>query len=143
MLFAGVSMAWAVAPAHGHAVLTASTPTDGASLEQPPAQALLTFNEALDPALSVVRVLDASGTEVEVGETETHPGPPAQLQVALGELAQSTPLHTGPPGCTCNPAPAKPSSSRARCAAVSASPSVTPEGTTTSSMVAARNNRRS
>jgi copper transport protein len=90
VLFAVVSMAWAVAPAHGHAVLTASTPTDGASLEPPPAQALLTFNEALDPALSVVRVLDASGTEVEVGETETHPGPPAQLQVALGELAQGT-----------------------------------------------------
>ncbi len=90
MLFVVVSMAWAVAPAHAHAVLTASTPADGASLEQPPAQALLTFNEALDPALSVVRVLDASGTEVEVGETEAYPGPPAQLQVALGELVQGT-----------------------------------------------------
>jgi copper transport protein len=90
VLFAVVTMAWAATPADAHPVLTASTPADGASLEQPPAQALLTFNEALDPALSVVRVLDASGTEVEVGETETHPGPPAQLQVALGELMQGT-----------------------------------------------------
>ncbi|HEX2047913.1 MAG TPA: copper resistance protein CopC [Acidimicrobiales bacterium] len=76
------------APAQGHALLTASIPADGASVEEPPAEMLLTFTEALDPALSVVRVLDASGAEVEAGKAEPVPGQPAQLRVPLGRLAQ-------------------------------------------------------
>ena len=89
-LLAVVSMAWASGPAHAHALLTASAPADGASVEQPPTHALLTFTEPLDPALSRVRVLDGSGTEVELDETETLAGPPAQLRVALGQLPQGT-----------------------------------------------------
>lgn len=90
VLLAVVSMAWASAPAHAHALLTASVPADGASLERAPAQVLLTFTEALDPVLSVVHVLDASGKQVEAGETETIARQPAQLRLALGELAQGT-----------------------------------------------------
>ena len=83
-------MAGASAPAHAHALLTASAPADGASVEQPPAHALLTFTEPLDPLLSRVCLLDASGTEVELGETEALAGPPAQLRVGLGQLSQGT-----------------------------------------------------
>lgn len=89
-LLAVVWMAWASGPAHAHAILTASSPADGTSVERPPDQALLTFTEALDPALSVVRVLDASGTQVEAGKPETVAGQPAQFRVALGELAQGS-----------------------------------------------------
>ena len=85
-----VSTAWTSVPAHAHAVLTASSPADGASVDVPPTEAHLTFNESPDPVLSVVRVLDPSGTEVEAGQAETVAGQPAQLRVPLGPLAQGT-----------------------------------------------------
>ncbi len=90
VLLAVVLTAWASAPAFAHALLTASVPADGATLEHPPAEIQLTFTESLDPALSVVHVLDASGSQVEEGKTEALAGQPAQLRVALGELGQGT-----------------------------------------------------
>lgn len=89
-LSAVVSMTWGSAPAHAHAVLTASTPADGASVERSPSQALLTFSEDLDPMLSAVHVLDSSGEQVEEGESHVPAGQPAQIRVALGELAQGS-----------------------------------------------------
>ncbi len=89
-LLAAVGAAWTSAPAHAHAVLTSSTPADGASVERPPTEAVLVFNEAPDPVLSEVHVLDASGTEVEGGKAEPAPGEPAQLRVALGALPDGT-----------------------------------------------------
>lgn len=81
-------MPWAPDPAHGHAILTASDPADGASVEQPPTEALLTFNEAPDPALSVVHVLDGSGRRVEAGKAATVADQQRQLRVPLGVLAE-------------------------------------------------------
>lgn len=85
-----VSLAWAAAPAHAHAVLLTSSPADGASLDQPPTEVLLTFNEPPDSVLSVVRVLDESGEEEQASEAEPVAGQPAQLRVAPGPLAQGT-----------------------------------------------------
>lgn len=78
------------APAHGHAVLTGSTPADGASVQPAPAEAVLSFNEAPDPVLSAVRLLDASGTEVGSGRAQTVAGQGTQLRLPLGTLAQGT-----------------------------------------------------
>lgn len=83
-----VALVWAPAPAYAHAVLMASAPADGARLEEPPKEALLTFNEAPDPVLSAVRVLDVSGRQVEASTAEAVAGQPAQLRVALGPLGQ-------------------------------------------------------
>jgi copper transport protein len=88
-----VAVAWMAAtpaPAGAHATLTASAPADGASLERPPTEAVLTFNEAPDPVLSAVQVLDASGRRVEASKVEAVPAQPAQLRVGLGTLAQGT-----------------------------------------------------
>jgi methionine-rich copper-binding protein CopC len=89
-LLAIVSMAWAAPPAQAHALLTASTPADGASVGEPPQEIRLTFSEALDPALSEVRVLDTSGKEVNRGKAEPVPGQPAQVRVPLRPLDQGT-----------------------------------------------------
>jgi copper transport protein len=77
-------------PVQAHALLLVSSPADGASVEQAPAQMLLVFTEALDPVLSTVRVVDASGDEVTTGRAQAVPGQPAQLRVPLGPLAEGT-----------------------------------------------------
>ncbi len=76
------------APAGAHALLTGSTPADGASVEEAPEEVLLTFNEALDPALSTVQVLASSGEPTGGSGAEPVPGQPAQLRVPLGDLAE-------------------------------------------------------
>ena len=89
-LFILIGAAWAPVPAHAHALLKTSVPADGASVDDAPPEMLLTFTEALDPALSSVRILDTSGAPVGAGKAEPVPGQPAQLRVALGSLADGT-----------------------------------------------------
>ena len=89
-LLVAVSMLWLCPPAHAHALLIASSPADGATVERAPAQALLTFTEAPDPVLSEVRVLDASGKRVEASRAEPVPEDPRQLRVSLGTPAAGT-----------------------------------------------------
>lgn len=90
LLLTVASLMWASPPAQAHALLSASTPADGASVEDPPTEMLLTFSEPLDPALSEVRVLDSSGTQVNPDEAEPVPGQPAQVRVPLGALDKGT-----------------------------------------------------
>ena len=78
------------APAHAHALLTEAVPADGATVEASPTETILTFTETPDPKLSVVRVLEASGEQVEAGRTEPVPGHPTQLRAALRPLPQGT-----------------------------------------------------
>jgi len=77
-------------PAGAHALLTGSTPADGASLDQPPTQVVLTFTEAPDPSLAVVHVLDAAGARMETGRAEAVVGEPRQLRTPVGPLAKGT-----------------------------------------------------
>lgn len=51
----------------GHAELVSSDPADGAVLDAPPAEIVLTFSEALDPAKSHFDLIDAGGTSVGRG----------------------------------------------------------------------------
>lgn len=74
-------------PAGAHALLAESKPADGATVQESPTEVLLTFTEALDPLLTVVHVLDASGARVELGKVEI-PGLPTRARVALGPLPQ-------------------------------------------------------
>lgn len=86
----GVWTTWAGGPAGAHALLAASEPADGASVDQPPTEVLLTFTEAPDPSLTVVRVLDEAGARLEAGKPEVVPGQPRQLRVPLATLARGT-----------------------------------------------------
>lgn len=91
VLLIGVCGTWASAPrASAHALLAASVPADGASVERPPTEVLLTFTEEPDPRLAIVRVLDAAGARVDAGMPELVVGQPMQLRVPLGAMGQGT-----------------------------------------------------
>jgi copper transport protein len=78
-------------PAAGaHAVLRASDPADGASVDRAPRQVTLTFTERPEPRLSVVHVLDADGRQVDDGGAVPVAGNPLQLRVPLGDLPDGT-----------------------------------------------------
>src|SRR5947209_1027696 len=83
-----VGAVWACPAADAHALLASSDPADGASVDAPPSQILLTFTEAPDPALAVVRILDAQGRAVDAGKPDAVPGAPTQLRVPVSRLAQ-------------------------------------------------------
>jgi len=91
VLLLGVCATWASVPGAGaHALLAGSVPADGASVEQPPTEVVLTFTEVPDPRLAIVRVLDAAGMRVEAGRPGVVPGQPMQLRVSLGKVGQGT-----------------------------------------------------
>jgi copper transport protein len=80
-LLAGTS-----AVVHAHALPVASDPAPGAILQQPPQAITMTFNEAPDPSLSYMKVLDTAGTQYEVGNATANPGDPRTLTVKVAHL---------------------------------------------------------
>jgi copper transport protein len=81
-----LAAAWLLAAppgAEAHALLRASDPASGASLDQPPRAVVVTFTEQPDPGLSSVRVLDQSGRGVAASKAAPVPGKPSQLRVPL------------------------------------------------------------
>jgi copper transport protein len=89
-LLAGLWLVVAGATAGAHALLEASDPAGGATLDAAPRQVLLTFTERPEPRLSSVRVLDTAGNEVGSGPAAPVPGQPRQLSAPLGELPDGT-----------------------------------------------------
>ncbi len=87
LLVLGVSAVGTGGPANAHALLAESKPADGATVDEAPKEVLLTFTEALDPSLTVVHVLDASGARFELGKAEV-PGIPTRARVALAPLVK-------------------------------------------------------
>lgn len=86
-----VCLSWALGgPVGAHALLAASSPADGSSVERAPSEVLLTFTEAPDPGLTAIRVLDATGARVDTGRTEAVAGQPTKVRVPLGEIARGT-----------------------------------------------------
>lgn len=79
------------APAAAHAVLESSDPAADFSLAESPERIVLTFSEAADPKLSLVRVVDAQGRRT--------PGVTAPLEVRGDreslEVTLGTPLENG------------------------------------------------
>jgi copper transport protein len=74
--------------AGAHALVRSSDPADGAILDRGPAQVSITFTERPDPALSIVRVLDAHGNELQTGEPQPVPGQPLELEVGVRALGK-------------------------------------------------------
>ncbi len=83
-LFSGALVAPRATSAH--ALLRRSDPESGAVLQRAPATVTLTFTEQPEPTLSIVHVLDGSGTPVEQGPAQPVPGEPLQLRLSLPQL---------------------------------------------------------
>jgi copper transport protein len=71
------------APAFAHAEPVRVTPEVNAALDRPPPQIELFFNLALEPAFSSIRVVDANGMQVDVGDSRVDPSDPTRLTVSL------------------------------------------------------------
>jgi methionine-rich copper-binding protein CopC len=68
------ALAVAVAPcAFAHATLVASVPAKGATLDKPPTELRLTFNERIEPAFTSVTVVDAAGHAVAEAKAAADP----------------------------------------------------------------------
>jgi len=71
------------AVAGAHAVLLRATPSSSESLTAPPQQVQLLFSEPLDPVFSHVEVTDASGLQVDTGDSHLDPQDDRLLAVSL------------------------------------------------------------
>jgi copper transport protein len=72
--------------AAAHAKLVASDPVADSRVAVTPSRVLLTFSEAVDPKLSIVRIVDAHAAPVVgAGAVQAAPGDPKQLLVPLSQ----------------------------------------------------------
>ena len=78
----------AASPVSAHALPVASDPAPGAVLQQPPTSVVMWFNEAPDPALSSIQVLDTGGRHHEVGHAASSPGAPRVLSVPVRDIVK-------------------------------------------------------
>lgn len=85
-LLAGAGVLLSASGVDAHAQLTSSVPEDGAQVDEPPDEVLLTFTEEPEPQLSEVEVLDASGATVSTGPPR--PGSPRELAVPVEDLSE-------------------------------------------------------
>lgn len=87
LLALGIVVVLVSAPeVEAHALLLESSPVAGAVLQRSPQSVTTTFTEEPEPALSFIRVLDATGRQVERGPAQVVLGQPLTLQVDLGSL---------------------------------------------------------
>jgi copper transport protein len=80
---------FALAPvASAHALLRSSVPASGAQVDRAPDAVTVVFTEDPEPSLSVLHVLDASGTSFEQGRPQRVPGDRKALRVAVRGLSK-------------------------------------------------------
>lgn len=90
LVVALVALLAPASPASAHAELTGTEPAEGSVVPTAPSALTLSFGEGVETALGAVKVLDATGKVLAVGEP-THPGgDQAKVQVALPALADGT-----------------------------------------------------
>jgi copper transport protein len=75
-------------PAGAHSGLRFSSPLDGATLGDTPAEIQLTFVERPEPALSTVRIIDTDGTPRPTGRPALADGDPLTLSVPVQPLGR-------------------------------------------------------
>ena len=81
-----ISSVWlvtAAVPASAHAVIESTDPANGELLEEPPSQIVLTFTEPPDLDLTIVCVVDSSGTDMPTGPPGRAPGSNREIRVRL------------------------------------------------------------
>ncbi len=80
-----LALAVAASPAmvSAHALLRSTTPAAGATLGSPPDSVVLTFSETPDPRLTIVKVIDTSGTDHVSGPVASIDKPAASVRVPI------------------------------------------------------------
>lgn len=73
-------------PVFAHAALVQAIPAANSSLDRAPAQVELFFSEAVEPAFSVIRVLNASGQPVDNGDSRVDSADATRVSVSLRSL---------------------------------------------------------
>ncbi len=78
------------APAAAHANLASSDPAANSELETAPRRAVIWFTEPIEPSLSEIRVLDATGKQVDDGDSAVDDLNPLAMSVGLGDIPNGT-----------------------------------------------------
>jgi methionine-rich copper-binding protein CopC len=78
------------AAAAAHGMLDRTEPRAGSSVKAPPGQVRLWFTGALEPAYSRVRVMDAAGKRIDLGDSTLDPANAALLRVSVPALGPGT-----------------------------------------------------
>ena len=79
----GLLLGAVAAPASAHAILRATTPSDGEELDEVPASVGLEFNEPVSTSAGGIRVFNAQGARVDAGDAETPTDSLESVQVSL------------------------------------------------------------
>ncbi|MGH2739686.1 MAG: copper resistance protein CopC [Actinomycetota bacterium] len=87
-LLVGLGLLLFAPSADAHALLKASVPEQGATLDQPPETLTLTFTEEPEPSLADIDVLDQQGTSLVEGRAVPVPSDPRSLRVAVSEAPE-------------------------------------------------------
>lgn len=74
-----------VGTALAHAELDKATPADGSTVQGSPTEILMTFTEAVDPAKSSIKLVDASGAVIADGSTVSS-GNPKLMRLAISTV---------------------------------------------------------
>ena len=83
---------WMSFPANAaaHANLASSDPAANSELETAPGRVIIWFTEPIEPALSEIRVLDASAKQVDEGDSAVDDLNPLAMSVGLGDVPDGT-----------------------------------------------------
>ena len=76
--------------AAAHANLASSDPPANSELETAPGRIIIWFTEPIEPGLSEIRVLDASGAQVDLGDSVVDDLNPLAMSVGLGDVPDGT-----------------------------------------------------
>lgn len=91
-LFLGILLSVAAGSAEldAHAFLKSADPAVGSTVQTSPGQVRISFTEKIEPALSTIQVLDASGKEVSKHDTRVDHSNQRLLCVNLSSLEAGT-----------------------------------------------------
>jgi copper resistance protein C len=85
-----IAMIGLTGQAEAHGKLKEASPAVESTVRAAPGEVIITFTEALEPKFSKIEVQDAKGQRVDQGATQTVPGEPTRLAVALKPLPAGT-----------------------------------------------------
>ena len=83
---------WLLFPAHAaaHANLASSDPPANSELETAPGRIIIWFTEPIEPGLSEIRVLDAGGKQMDLGDSVVDDLNPLAMSVGLSDVPDGT-----------------------------------------------------
>ncbi|MYC39090.1 MAG: hypothetical protein F4X66_19590 [Chloroflexi bacterium] len=92
LMLLGVLGWWLLFPtqAAAHANLASSDPPANSELETAPGRIIIWFTEPIEPGLSEIRVLDASGKQVDLGDSVVDDLNPLAMSVGLSDVPDGT-----------------------------------------------------